>query len=165
MIRSRCVHMDQLGPALSPPMNKAFVRDPDPPDPRCPACGGHGQSVGAATLEAHLHAPARQLLSASAFFCPNPKCHVAYFDATGIDVAADMLRTRCYPKHDDAPICPCHDVMADDIIADARSGNPARVRDLIARATAPGARCSLASPSGQSCVEQVQRLYLRHLKR
>ena len=63
-------------------MNKAFVREPDETGERkCPRCGSLGVTVHAETLVANLAPEALRGLSESAFFCPFPRCEVAYFDA------------------------------------------------------------------------------------
>lgn len=143
-------------------MNKAFTREPDEPDPRCPGCGLPGQTVERATVLAQVPAEAAALLAGSAFYCSSPRCEVGYFDAYGNQVAAGHLRHPAYPKDPAAPVCRCFGVTAPQIEADARAGDATGVRELIARAQSPEARCGEMNPSGQCCIPQVQRIFLRH---
>lgn len=144
-------------------MNKAFVREPDvPAEPRCPKCRLIGRAVGRETVAAHVCAEALQGLAGAGWFCCNPKCPISYYDAYGQSLPVDVLRRSIYPKDPDAPICSCFGLTADAVIADARAGNPAGVRALIARSRLPDAQCARRAPDGQCCVAAVQRLYARH---
>ena len=145
-------------------MNKAFVREPDEPDPRCPRCGVLGESVGRPTLAAHLPLEAVTQLGESACYCANPRCPVAYYDAAGAEVPLTLVREPAYPKDPDAPICSCFGLTAEQVERDARAGDPKRVRELIARAQGPEARCGTAAPGGRSCVGEVQKLFLKHFR-
>lgn len=147
-------------------MNKAFVREPDEPDDlHCPACGSVGQSVGAATIAAQVRAGAGAALGSSACFCPAPTCHVAYFDGFGQTISIDELRAPVYPKDPDAPICPCFGLKAQDVAADAQAGNPAGVRMLIERCRTQGEICATRAANGRCCQDDVQRVYLKNVKR
>jgi hypothetical protein len=143
-------------------MNKAFTREPDEPDPRCPGCDVPGQTVERNTVLAQVPADTAISLAESAFYCANPRCDVGYFDAYGNRIAARLLRHPSYPKDPSAPVCRCFGVTAQQIESDARAGDATGVRALIARAQSPAARCSELNPSGQCCVPQVQRIFLRH---
>lgn len=145
-------------------MNKAFVREPDPPkNLRCPQCEAIGLPVGGATLAEHVPSAHRKHLSeADACFCPNPKCLVGYFDAFAQSIPVDHLHRGVYPKDPDAPICSCFSLAARDVIHDARIGNPEGVRMLISRSRAREAICRVRSPDGRCCIGEVQQLYLKH---
>lgn len=142
-------------------MNKAFVKESEDAGDRCPLCGSPGQAVFETTIAAHVPAEFRAELAEPASFCPNANCSVGYFDKFERVVRADQLLAPVYPKDANAPICPCFGVTCEEIEADARSGNVARVREHIQRAQADSSRCVTLSPSGQSCVAAVQRCYLR----
>ncbi len=142
-------------------MNKAFVREPDQTDEHCPRCGSLGQPVGRVTLAAHLSPAARQQLSEFASFCPFPQCEVAYFDAFERVVTTDALLRPLFPKDPDAPICGCFGLTRDDVEQDVAEGVATRVRELLAKAQSPAARCSEMAANGVSCVPDVQKYYLR----
>jgi hypothetical protein len=147
-------------------MNKAFVRDPDQPDDaHCPRCGAIGATVAAATIAAHLREGLQSPLGSSACFCGNASCEVAYFDTNGQVIPTARLRAAVYPKHPEAPICACFGLKAEDVAADARADNAAGVRMLIERSKKQGERCATLAANGRSCVDEVQRVYLKHWKR
>ena len=104
-------------------------------------------------------------LGVTANFCPSQTCEVAYFDAHDMTVPVSALLHPVYPKHPDAPICPCLNVPAAEIQQDAERGDPSRVRELLKHAQSPAAQCARHSPSARSCVADVQKLYLRYLKK
>lgn len=148
------------------PMNKAFVRDPDEGDPRCPAlegCGGPGVLVGSKTLDAQLDPAWRARLPATAYYCPEAQCPVGYFDAWGTVVPALEVRTAAWPKSPQAPVCSCRGLTASDIEADARAGRRERIRELDAYVGSGQARCETAAPGGRSCIADVRRLFMRAL--
>ena len=143
-------------------MNKAFVREPDDTgQAHCPGCGSLGTSVGRETWQAHVDQQHQASLAETAFFCPFPKCEVAYFDMFERRVMADSLKQPVYPKDTAAPICSCFGLTTTDIEADINEGSVRRVRELIAKAKSPLARCATMSPSGHSCVSDVQRYYMK----
>ena len=143
-------------------MNKAFVREPDDTlDVRCPRCGVIGTPVARHTVAAHLPAEAVTRLSDTAYFCANPRCNIAYYDALEQSLAVDLLDHSLFPKDPLAPICSCFGLTAQDVEADAKAGRTDRVKQLIARAQTPEARCDLLAPNGCSCVPEIQRYYLK----
>jgi hypothetical protein len=143
-------------------MNKAFVREPDDTGQAyCPRCRSLGVAVQEPTLVAQLSAEAIKELSDTAWFCPFPSCDVAYFDMFERVATVGALRAPVYPKDPDAPICPCFGFTTDEIEEDLADGGVERTRALVARAKSAEARCSAASPTGQSCVAEVQRYYMR----
>lgn len=146
-------------------MNKAFVKDPEPSDPRCPrprGCDGLGIPVGRLTLNAQLPAAVAASLADAAYFCPNPACDVAYFDVYEKTVAVSALRRSIYPKDPSAPICACLGVTEAEIREQAAAGCRDCVRRVLAAAEGPDARCLTESPSGTSCATEVRRLFLQH---
>jgi hypothetical protein len=143
-------------------MNKAFLREPDESGAlNCPACGSLGIAVTRETWQHHVADGANVGLAESAFFCPYPKCDVVYFDMFDRRVKSEALVHGVYPKDPQAPICPCFGLTAADIEADVREGVVTRTRANVEKAKSPEARCLTASPSGQSCVGEVQRLYMK----
>lgn len=143
-------------------MNKAFVKEPeDTGAANCPKCGSLGVPVGSATLAAQLSAENRRKLPESAYYCPYPRCDVAYFDKFERGVTVENLSRPIYPKDSAAPICACFGFTCDEIEADVREGGARRVKELLARSKSPEARCQTASPSGQCCMSEVQRYFLK----
>lgn len=135
------------------------MKDPEPGDPRCPSCGGLGEAVGAPTLEAQVSREDRATLGGPAFYCENPACRTAYFNAWGAKVPDARLKTIPYPKNPDGPVCVCFGVPAADITGDAREGRKDRVKALLDRAKGPEARCVETCPDGKSCQARVNRLF------
>jgi Zinc binding domain len=140
-------------------MSRAFMKDPEPGDPRCPGCGGLGEPVGPTTMDAHLAAAARAPLGASAFYCADASCRTAYFNAWGAAVPADQVTGPAWPKDPEAPICPCFGMKAADVLADAREGRKERVKALVEKSRGPEARCATSAPDGVCCVPKVMRLF------
>jgi hypothetical protein len=142
-------------------MNKAFVRESDSTDVLCPKCGGAGVEALATAVASHLPAELRTSLAATVFFCPTPTCPVAYFDAMEASVAAADLGRPVCPKDADAPLCPCFGLTRDDVAADVDEGTPRRIRELLAQSKSPAAHCETASPTGRTCLPEVQRHYFK----
>jgi hypothetical protein len=140
-------------------MSRAFMKDPEPGDPRCPGCGGLGEPVGSATLDAHVSGAPRTALGGSAFYCAAPSCPTAYFNAWGAVVSADQLARAAWPKDPEAPICSCFGIKAADVISDAREGRKDRIKELVERSKGPDARCTTSAPGGACCVPNVLRLF------
>jgi hypothetical protein len=118
--------------------------------------------VSRKTLLAQLPAELARAFAASAYYCPNPRCAVGYFDAWGTQAPASVLRQPAYPKSPAAPLCSCFGITADQIREDAEAGRKDLVRDLVARAGSDQARCETEAPCGASCVVEARRLFLRH---
>jgi hypothetical protein len=142
-------------------MNKAFVKENDTTEGRCPRCGSPGTVVYQETLRAHLPPAALQHLTDSAFFCAQPRCSVVYFDLFDRVVEESLVPTPVYPKNPAAPLCACFGLTRDDVEEDIREGSVTRTRACVEKAKSPEARCAVASPSGQSCVAEVQRYYMK----
>lgn len=148
-------------------MNKAFVRDPEPQDPCCPeqtGCGAVGVPVEQETLDAQLSKDARQTLQGQAFYCPNPVCEVAYFDAWGGTVPLDRVARPTYPKPDSALLCHCLGIRADEIIEEAKRGCRDRIRQLVAEAESGTHPCAKQMPSGRPCVTEARRLFMAYFR-
>jgi hypothetical protein len=147
-------------------MNKAFVREPDDNGQRlCPRCGSIGVLVAWETLEAHLAAEAASALGEPAFYCPFPRCGVAYFDLFDREAPVESLHDAAYPKDTGAPLCRCFGLTTQDVEQDIREGTVKRVRSVVERAKTAEARCHIAAPDGRCCVPEVQRYYFKAKER
>jgi hypothetical protein len=144
-------------------MNKAFVKEPDTSDANCPRCQALGVAVGPVTLESHLDETTVKQIAEHAFFCPLAACEVAYFDEFERVVLCRSLRKPVYPKDPTAPMCACFGLTCEDVQCDLDDGTPTRIRELLLKAKSPDAHCQSRSPTGQSCIAEVQRYYLRML--
>ena len=143
-------------------MNKAFIREPDDTGClHCPSCGALGIGVGRETWQAHVKPDAACGLAEAAFFCPYGRCDVVYFDMFERRVTSDAVRHGVYPKDPRAPICGCFGLTREDVEADFREGAATRVRELLAKAKSPLARCLTMAASGQCCTAEVQRYYMK----
>ncbi len=144
-------------------MSRAFLREADAPEPRCPepaGCGGRGVSVTEFTLRAHVGEEAVRELRGELFLCPDPHCDVAYFDAAHGRLTVDRLRAHGWPKDPDAPVCPCVGVTENDVEDFARDGRTDLMRAFLARTEGPEARCLARRLDGQSCVTDARRIFL-----
>ena len=122
-------------------MNKAFVREPEPAEPRCPAhegCDGIGTPVTRMTLLAHLPEDNAQSFAESSYYCGNPNCQIVYFDAWGTTVLKTALRSLAYPKSPTAPVCPCFGITAQEIREDGGGGKLPTTRLGRGAPNAPG---------------------------
>lgn len=142
-------------------MNKAFVRESDDTEIRCPLCGTAGERVPEPALQTYLAPEVRQRLGNSVYFCETPTCKAVYFDAVEDFISVDEVLKPVYPKDPDAPMCACFGLTRDDIEQDLAEGFPRRVREIVAKAKTDEARCSEKAASGRSCVAEVQKYYLR----
>jgi hypothetical protein len=147
-------------------MNKAFIREPDEPEHlKCPECGAIGETVGSVTLTEHVDERAAGQLGSFVAWCPNPQCPVGYFDALGQRIAVAEVRGVNWPKDPRGPVCPCRNITADEIEADARAGRRERVKELLAYANSPDSPCVRCAANGRNCVAVVQQLFLAAMKR
>jgi hypothetical protein len=143
-------------------MNKAFIREPDETgELLCPACGSLGVPVTRETWAAQVRDAAATSLAETAFFCGFARCRVVYFDMFERQVTTDELRHGVYPKDPRAPVCGCFGMTLEEIESDARAGIVERVRELVAKAKTDQAQCRIKAVSGQSCVGEVQRAYMK----
>jgi Zinc binding domain len=143
-------------------MNKAFVREPEDTGQRhCPRCGSLGAPATADAVREHIELTALANLSETAWFCPFPRCEVAYFDTFERVTTVEQLRYPVWPKDADAPLCSCFGLTCDDIEQDIRDGSVARTRATIEKAKTAEARCQSLSPDGHPCVAEVQRYYMK----
>lgn len=143
-------------------MNKAFVREPEQDDSvYCPRCGLPGLPVGAGPLDTHVREDIRDRLPATAWYCSQSSCDVAYFTPLGVVVLLSELRSGVYPYDPDAPLCACFGLSYDDVLADVDAGVPTRIRQLLADSRTSAAACALKAVDGQCCLTQVQKLYLK----
>jgi Zinc binding domain/BFD-like [2Fe-2S] binding domain len=143
-------------------MNKAFVREPEDTGQRhCPRCGSLAVLATAEAVREHLEPEAQANLSPTAWFCPFPRCDVAYFDTFERVATIDRLSYPVWPKDLDAPLCSCFGLTRDDIEQDIREGVVTRVRAVIDKAKSPEARCQALAADGRPCVGEVQRYYMK----
>jgi hypothetical protein len=140
-------------------VSRAFMKESEQSEPRCPGCQTLGDAVGLETLEAHVSPDDQRALGDKAFYCATSACATAYFNGWGTRVPRDRMVGTSYPKDPEGPICPCFGLRATDIIADARAGLKERVGDLRRRSEGPEARCSVRCPDGQCCIPRVFRLF------
>ena len=142
-------------------MNKAFVREPDTTEVLCPRCARRESHALRAAFEHYVPADVRRPLAVSTYFCATPTCPVAYFDAFEAVVPVSALNAAVYPKDPSAPLCPCFGLTLEDVEADIADGTPTRIRALLAKSKTPAARCDELSPTGRSCIADVQRCYFK----
>jgi len=114
-----------------------------------------------APLDTHLLPESRTKLGATAWFCNDPPCEVAYFDQLGGLARVDELISPVYPKSEQAPICPCFHFTVEEIELDVDADVPQRIRDLLLKSQSPEARCGALAADGRCCLTNVRRLYLR----
>ena len=105
--------------------------------------------------------PAAGQVTATANFCPSPRCEVAYFDAFERVVLAAELPRPVYPKDAAAPICACFGLTREDVERDVREGVVTRTRAAIEKAGSPSARCVEMAANGRSCVSYIQKCYMQ----
>ncbi len=142
-------------------MNKAFLREPDQAESRCPACDAVGQSVGSQTLSAQLTEELRRRFADTAAFCRTENCPVVYFDDFGAKVERGELSRPIPIKDVDAPLCGCFGLTRDDIEQDVAEGVVTRTKAVVLKGQSAEARCSTQSPNGRPCLPEVQGYYVR----
>lgn len=142
-------------------MNKAFVKEQEVLEDRCPLCNTSGRSVSQEALEQHVEADARRKVAQPALFCSNPKCEVVYFDQFGRTIPLDLVQRPIYPMDADAPICACFGLTRDDVEFDVAEGVVTRCRELVTKSKSADARCSVLAPDGRCCVPEMQRYYMK----
>jgi hypothetical protein len=142
-------------------MNKAFMREPEQADSRCPRCNSARHSVGPQTLAARLTADLRKQLAESAYFCPDSQCDVVYYDDYGGVVKRASILEPIPIKDIDAPLCACFGLTREEIEQDVDEGIVARTRAAVLRAQSDEARCATQAPNGRTCVPEVQGYYLK----
>lgn len=144
-------------------MSRAFIKESEAPEPVCPpprGCGGRGVPVPALVVVANLGETGAGRLGSEAYFCPDPLCQVAYFDATGGRAGVAELRERRWPKDPAAPLCACFRVAEEEIAAWAREGRTDRMREFLERVRSGAARCSTATHDGRSCEAAARRVFM-----
>lgn len=142
-------------------MNKAFMREPDQVDSRCPRCDSLGHPVGPQTLAARLSEEHRKVLAESAYFCPDSQCDVVYYDDFGGAVKRDAVPGPIPIKDFNAPLCACFGLTREEIEQDVDEGGVVRTRAAVLRAQSNEARCATLAPNGRTCVPEVQGYYLK----
>jgi hypothetical protein len=76
-------------------------------------------------------------------------------------VPTEALVRPVYPKDPQAPLCSCFGLTYEDVQADAAEATPVRIRALLAKSKTPAALCEERSPTGRSCIPDVQRCYFK----
>ena len=142
-------------------MNKAFLREPEQSDSRCPGCQSVGHAVGPETLQARLPAEVRRTLAESAYFCPNGRCPIVYYDDFASVVKREIIPGPIPIKDADAALCACFGVTRADIEADVEEGIVKRTRAAVLQAQSDQAQCTKLAPNGRTCVPEVQGHYIR----
>jgi hypothetical protein len=142
-------------------MNKAFLREPDQGDSRCPACGSAGQTVGPQTLAAQLPDEVRRRFAETAAFCRTERCPIVYFDDYDAKVEKSEIGHPIPLKDVEAPLCGCFGLTRDDIEQDVAEGGVARTKAVVLKAQSAEARCLTQSPHGKNCIADVQGYYMR----
>ena len=146
-------------------MNKAFVREPDQVDSRCPRCDSQGHAVGPQTLAVWLSPDQRKVLAERAYFCANSQCPVVYYDDFAGIVDRAVLQGPIPVKDLDAPLCACFGLTREDVELDIDEGGVSRTKAAVLRAQSDEARCATQAPNGRTCVPEVQGYYLKCRKR
>lgn len=143
-------------------MNKAFLREPDQTASPCPRCHSRGHEVGPQTLDALLTASLRRRLAESAYFCPNERCDVVYYDDFSTVINRDDAFTGPIPVKDfDAPLCACFGTTREEIEADVDEGGVNRTKAAVFKAQSDEARCVSHAPNGRSCIAEIQGYFLK----
>lgn len=142
-------------------MNKAFVKEAEGESGRCPRCDSPGTPVLQETLDAQLSADVRDHVGSTGYFCSFSRCPIVYFDAFERVVEMAEFGKPVFPKDDAAPICSCFGLTLEDIEADLAEGAPTRTRQALEKAKSAEARCATLSPSGRSCIAEIQRAYMQ----
>jgi hypothetical protein len=148
-------------------VSRAFVKEAEDPDPRCPAppgCDGVGVPVTRVTLVARLGESRAAAFHEPAFYCPDAACPVAYFDAFRGHASRDELLAKAYPKHEGAPLCACFGVARETIEDYGRRGDKAAMRTFLERVGSSDARCALLAVDGKSCATEARRTFMRALE-
>ena len=143
-------------------MNKAFVKEQEVEQDRCPHCDSSGRTVSHEAFSRHVPSEGQNSIAQPALFCPNPKCEVVYFDQFGRSVSLASVHRPIYPKDDDAPICACFGLAREDVEQDVDEGVVTRCRALVEKSKSDQARCTELSADGRSCVPEMQRYYMKY---
>jgi hypothetical protein len=142
-------------------MNKAFVKEQEVLEDRCPLCNTTGRPVSREALEHHVETSTLGRVAQPALFCSNPKCESVYFDQFGRTIPLELVRRPIYPMDPDAPICACFGLTRDDVELDVAEGVVSRCRELVAKSKTADARCSVLAADGHCCVPEMQRYYMK----
>ena len=142
-------------------MNKAFMREPDEFPSRCPSCQSIGQAIGPETLDAQLPKETRRSLAESAYFCPDGLCDVVYFDDYSAVVTRREFQGVIPVKDPEAPLCSCFGLKREDVELDIAEKEVFRTKAAIMKAQSSDARCTTLAPNGRSCVQEIQRYFLK----
>jgi len=148
-------------------MSRAFIKEPETSGPSCPSppgCGGTGVPVSRITLQARLHPDAAARFAADGYFCPDPACEVAYFDAGHECALRSEMLAPAWPKQPGAPLCACFGVAREALEDFGRRGDKAAMRDFLQRTVSAEARCESRAADGRCCATEARRVFLRALE-
>ena len=149
-------------------MSRAFIKEPETTGPGCPSppgCGGTGVPVSRATLQARLRPAAAERFLDAGYFCPDPACAVAYFDARRERALRDEMIDPAWPKNAGAPLCACFGVTREALEDLGRRGDKAAMRAFLERTGSPEAHCEIRAADGRSCATEARRVFIRELQR
>lgn len=144
-------------------MSRAFVKEQDAPDPRCPGCGGRGVSVPATAVRARTTTDRSRALDGDARFCEDAGCDTAYFDGFGTAIQIGELTHPAWPKDGDAPVCACFGITEGQVEACAEAGDKGQMKTWIDRIHGPERRCTTAAADGRSCEAALRRIFMAGL--
>ena len=153
------------GSTQSERMNKAFVREVDPPDPSCPeprGCGATGSNVPLTALRAQLSTEDAARFPQGAYYCATPTCPVVFFDRYGAQVEITALREVPFPKDPEGVVCACLSIRAAQIIDEARAGRRERIRSIVDAIRSDSGRCANTAVNGRPCEAEARRLFLQY---
>lgn len=127
---------------------------------KCPKSETTGKRVERITLESLLRCEFHSDIgSAQWFYCPDPACEVAYFDAAGNTLDKSALSVRIGVKEDGSPrpICYCFDHSIEEIEDEVAATGTSKVPDSIAEKCGQGLHeCELKNPQGSCCLGNVR---------
>ena len=126
----------------------------------CTESGSTGKRFDRITLE-HLLRPEHQsrIGSGQWFFCPDPDCAVAYFDAEGnsLDTSALCVRVGAKDKTPPRPLCYCFGHTFEEVQEEVAATGTSTIPDRIAEKCRQGLHdCERKNPQGSCCLGNVR---------
>jgi len=126
----------------------------------CPKSETTGKRVERITLESLLRSEFHSSIgSGQWFYCPDPKCPVAYFDAEGhtLDKSALSVRVGVKENSPPRPICYCFDHSIEEIQEEVAATGTSKVPDSITEKCRQGLHeCEFKNPQGSCCLGNVR---------
>jgi hypothetical protein len=125
----------------------------------CPASGTKGAPVDLQTVKALLTTSALQRVERRAHrFCPDPACHVVYFDDRGHVFSTADLRADVWQKQPegDRVLCYCFGENESDIRAEIAADGYSRAAERVrVHIEAGRCACEIRNPRGVCCLGDV----------